>query len=146
MWSSWWLGVWGWVRVCCSPLFAFFWFSKHLIQFDCFLYFNERRTLFNLVEQLIPNFNRLNKRQQYEALVFGINTENPDYNYTNINISIAVQNYIMKTNRFFDDFILVIYFKVLTIKIEYPDFLFIPMTRTVISTYLLCFYKGEDPR
>ena len=78
--------------------------SLHFV-IDCFLYSNERQTLFNLVEQFIPNFNRLNKRQKYEALVFGINTDNPDYNYTNTNITIAVQNYIMKTKRFSDDFI-----------------------------------------
>ena len=80
--------------------------SLHFV-IDCFLYSNERQTLFNLVEQFIPNFNRLNKRQKYESLVFGMNTDNPDYNYTNTNITIAVQNYIMKTKRFSDDFIFI---------------------------------------
>jgi hypothetical protein len=35
------------------------------------------------------------------------------------------------TEMFSDVAVLVIYFKVLKIKIEYPDFLFIPMMRTV---------------
>ena len=74
--------------------------SLHHFIIHCFLYSNEPQTLYNLVEQFIPNFNRLNKRQKYEALVMGINTKNPEYNYTNTNITIAVQNYILKTKRF----------------------------------------------
>ena len=59
---------------------------------DCFLYSGERQTLFNLVEQYIPNFPQLNKSKKYEILVIGSNTDNPDYNFTNTKISIAVQN------------------------------------------------------
>ena len=40
--------------------------SLHFI-IDCFLYSNDCQTLFNLVEQFIPNFNRLNKRHKLEA-------------------------------------------------------------------------------
>ena len=57
---------------------------------DCFLFSGERQTLFNLVEHYIPNFKNLNKSKQYEVLLMGINTNNPDFNYTNTNISIAV--------------------------------------------------------
>ena len=52
--------------------------SLHFI-LDCFLYTVERQTLFNLVEQLVPNFNKLNKHKKYEVLVMGINSDNPDY-------------------------------------------------------------------
>ena len=69
---------------------------------DCFLYSGERQTLFNLVEQYIPNFPQLNKSKKYEILVIGSNTDNPDYNFTNTKISIAVQNFIFTTKRFSD--------------------------------------------
>ena len=32
----------------------------------------------------------------------GVNIDNPDYNYTNMNIMYAVQNFITKTKRFPD--------------------------------------------
>ena len=67
---------------------------------DCFIYSNERQILFDLVEQFIPKFQTLNKVKKYEALVMGIHTDNPDYNYLNSNITYAVQNYILKTKRF----------------------------------------------
>ena len=53
---------------------------------DCFLYSNERQTLFDLVEQLYPKFQRLSKIRKYKASVMGLNTDNPDYNYMNTNI------------------------------------------------------------
>ena len=65
-----------------------------------FLYPGERQTLFDLVEQYIPNFPQLNKSKKYEILVIGSNTDNPDYNFTNTKISIAVQNFIFTTKRF----------------------------------------------
>ena len=70
---------------------------------ECFLYSGERQTLFNLVEHYIPNFPQLNKSKKYEILVNGINNENPDFYYTNISISIAVQHFIFKTKRFSDN-------------------------------------------
>ena len=73
--------------------------SKHFMM-DCFLYSAERQTLFNLVEHYIPKFNRMTKTKKYEILVMGINTDDPDYNYLNTTITIAVQNYIFKTERF----------------------------------------------
>ena len=65
--------------------------SLHFI-IDCFLYSNEDQTLFNLVEQFIPNFKTFNKVRKYEALVLGINTDNPDYNYTNKNITYGISH------------------------------------------------------
>ena len=73
--------------------------SLHFI-IDCFLYSNERQTLFDLVEQLIPKFKTFNKLKKYETLVMGTHTDNPDYNYVNSNITYAVQSYILKTKRF----------------------------------------------
>ena len=67
---------------------------------DCFLYSNERQTLFSHVEHFVPNFKSLNKKRKYEILVFGLHPENNEYYYTNKNISFAVQNYIFKTKRF----------------------------------------------
>ena len=72
--------------------------SFHFIM-DCFLYTSERQTLYSLVEQYIPNFDQFNKRKKYEVLIIGINAENPDYEYTNTNITLAVQNIIFKTKR-----------------------------------------------
>ena len=69
---------------------------------DCFLYSAERQTLFNLVEHYIPKFKTMTKSQKYEILVMGIKTDNPDYNHLNTTITIAVQNYILKTKRFSD--------------------------------------------
>ena len=39
---------------------------------------------------------------KYEILVYGLKTQNPDYEYTNRRISYAVQNFILKTKRFSD--------------------------------------------
>ena len=69
---------------------------------ECFLYTGERQTLFNLVEHYIPNFNQLNRTKKYEVLVNGIHTDNLEYNSTNTTISIAVQNFILRTKRFSD--------------------------------------------
>ena len=69
---------------------------------ECFLYSGERQTLYNLVELYIPKFLQLTKSKKYEILVMGINTDNPDYYFTNTKISIAVQHFIFATKRFSD--------------------------------------------
>ena len=73
--------------------------SEHFIM-DCFIYSAERQILFNLVEYLVPNFPRLNKKQKFQILIRGINISNPDFFTTNIRISLAVQSFILKTKRF----------------------------------------------
>ena len=73
--------------------------SEHFIM-DCFIYTAERQILFNLVEYLIPNFPRLNKKQKFQILIRGININNPEFFTTNIRISLAVQSFILKTKRF----------------------------------------------
>ena len=70
---------------------------------NCFLYSVERQVLFGQVEQYVPNFSNFSKKKQYEILVFGIKQENPEYYYTNRIISIAAQNFILKTKRFSDN-------------------------------------------
>ena len=67
---------------------------------DCFLYYGERQTLYNLVEYYIPNFSKISKTKQFEIFLMGICPENPDFITTNTKISIAVQQYILKTKRF----------------------------------------------
>ena len=73
--------------------------SEHFIM-DCFIYAAERQILFNLVEYLVPNFPRLNKKQKFQILIRGIDISNPYFCNTNIRISLAVQSFIMKTKRF----------------------------------------------
>ena len=73
--------------------------SKHYI-LDCFLYTAERRTLLTLVEHYIPYFSRISKSNRYNILMYGLHTNNPEYNYLNMKITVALQNYILKTKRF----------------------------------------------
>ena len=73
--------------------------SEHFI-LDCFIYGAERQNLFDLVEYLIPNFSKLNRKLKFEILTRGIEINNPDFFNTNVRISLAVQAFIMKTKRF----------------------------------------------
>ena len=75
--------------------------SQHYL-IDCFLYNCERQTLFNQVEHFIPNFKSFSKSLKYKILIMGIDTDDPDFNRTNTSISIAVQNFILKSKRFPD--------------------------------------------
>ena len=76
--------------------------SEHFF-LDCFLYSTERQTLFNLAEHLIPCFMQLNRKEKYDILTEGINKLDPEFYYTNIKISLAVQKFIQKTKRFSSD-------------------------------------------
>ena len=67
---------------------------------ECFLYSGERQTLYKLVEHYIPHFLNKSKIKQYEILVMGINTDQPEFDSTNTTISIAVQKFILTTKRF----------------------------------------------
>ena len=73
--------------------------SKHYF-LDCFLYTAERQTLFNLVEHYIPKFSKMTKTAKFELLINGIKPDDPDFNYLNTILTIAVQNFIIKTKRF----------------------------------------------
>ena len=72
---------------------------KHFF-LDCFLYTAERQTLFSLVEHYIPKFSSLSKSKQFNILMFGLNSENSDYDYLNRRVTIGLQNFILKTKRF----------------------------------------------
>ena len=67
---------------------------------DCFLYTAERQTLFDLVEHFIPKFSKLSKKAKFEILTTGLNNQDPEYNYLNSKITIAVQKFIIDTKRF----------------------------------------------
>ena len=66
---------------------------------NCFLYTEERRHLFNTVEQILPNFKNMTKKKQIETLLYGINLNITIY-IRNKRLSLAIQNYILKTKRF----------------------------------------------
>ena len=67
---------------------------------DCFLYTVERHKLFNLVEHYIPAFKTMNKKSKVETLLTGYKTHNTLFEYTNLRVTLAVQNFILQTKRF----------------------------------------------
>ena len=67
---------------------------------DCFLYLPERQVLFDLFEHFIPNFITFTKKKKLEIILSGINPENEELISTNTTLTIAVQNFIIHTNRF----------------------------------------------
>ena len=69
---------------------------------QCTRFAEHRRTLFDQIEQFIPTIRRLPLKRQFEILVFGLEINNPEMNYTNLKIQIFTQNYILKTKRFSD--------------------------------------------
>ena len=78
--------------------------SQHFLM-DCSNFTAERRTLFDRVEHFIPTFKNLTKSKKFEILVTGINPTNHEYISTNTAISIAVQKFIFKTNRFTENIV-----------------------------------------
>ena len=78
--------------------------SQHFLM-DCSNFTAERRTLFDRVEHFIPTFKNLTKSKKFEILVLGINPTNHEYISTNTAISIAVQKFIFKTNRFTENIV-----------------------------------------
>ena len=67
---------------------------------DCFLYQPERQILFDHFEHYIPNFKNFTKHKKLEILLKGVNVENEEFYKTNITLTLAVQNFILHTNRF----------------------------------------------
>ena len=67
---------------------------------DCFLYSNERQTLFGLIEHYIPNFNNFTKTKKLEIILRGFDIENPEYLGLNTTLTISVQKFIYQTKRF----------------------------------------------
>ena len=62
---------------------------------DCFLYSQERRILYSLIEHYIPNFQTYNKKQKFEIILKGIDIDNTDILSTNISLTKAVQRFII---------------------------------------------------
>ena len=56
--------------------------------------------MFDLFEHYIPKFRKFSKQKQLETILTGINLDNEDFLRTNTTLTIAVQNFIMHTNRF----------------------------------------------
>ena len=67
---------------------------------QCFLYTEERRLLFNSIEQLIPKFSTFSNKKQSEILLNGINLNADETDVRNSKIVYLVQNFIFKTKRF----------------------------------------------
>ena len=72
---------------------------KHFLN-DCFLYTEERRVLFDSVEQIYPQFKTLSLHKKCDVLLYGINLDSKEPDCRNIPITLAVQKYIMQTKRF----------------------------------------------
>ena len=53
-----------------------------------------------VVEHYIPKFSRMSKSAKFDLLIYGIKNDDPDYYDLNVKISIAVQNFLIKTKRF----------------------------------------------
>ena len=67
---------------------------------QCFLYTEERRILYDQVEQIIPKFRSLNMKRQFEILTEGSEKDNPEMKYFNSKLLIWTQQFILKTKRF----------------------------------------------
>ena len=67
---------------------------------DCFLYSQERQTLIDLIEHYIPKFEKLNKKEKLNIIIMGLNIDNDDFLHLNTILTVAVQNFILKTKRF----------------------------------------------
>ena len=67
---------------------------------DCFLYSQERQTLFDLIEHYVPKFNRLNKREKLNIIIMGLNIDDIEYLHLNTILTKSVQNFIKDTKRF----------------------------------------------
>ena len=67
---------------------------------DCFLYTLERQAMISLIENYVPNFSRLNKKNKLELILRGVNIDNDDFLQTNTILTKSVQNFILQTKRF----------------------------------------------
>ena len=67
---------------------------------ECFLYTEERRSLFDSMEQLIPNFKKIPNKSKLNILLHGINLDSEEFDSRNAKIIYSVQNFILKTKRF----------------------------------------------
>ena len=73
--------------------------TKHYL-LDCFLYTTERQKLFSLVEHYIPKFKGLSKAAKLNLLLYGLKTNDPDFDHLNFILTKAVQMFLIQTKRF----------------------------------------------
>ena len=66
----------------------------------CTNYSEQRLVLYQRIEQIIPNIQKLPLKRQYEIFMYGYDVYNPEMTKTNRQIMIATQTYILKTKRF----------------------------------------------
>ena len=67
---------------------------------DCFLYIPERQALFGLIEHYIPKFKSFTKTHKLDIILKGFEIQNKDFIQLNTTLTLAVQNFILKTKRF----------------------------------------------
>ena len=67
---------------------------------QCTLYTSQRQTLFGLFEQYVPQFDNMTNKQKHEIILNGYNIDNDEFIYINTRLTLAVQKYIIDTNRF----------------------------------------------
>ena len=73
--------------------------SIHYIT-QCFLFTEERRTLYDQVSQFVPNFLKLSNKKQYDILIFGHEPDNVEMLKINTKFLLQTQKYIRSTKRF----------------------------------------------
>ena len=74
--------------------------TKHYL-LDCFLYNKERRTMMEQVLHLIPKFDTFTIKNKLDILLSGYKIDQIDYCRLNVSLQIIVQNFILKTKRFY---------------------------------------------
>ena len=67
---------------------------------QCFLYTEERRVLYDSMEQLIPKFKNLKETNKLDIFLYGININSEEIDCRNSKIIYSVHNFIFKTKRF----------------------------------------------
>ena len=67
---------------------------------QCTLYTSQRQTLFDLFEQYVPQFEHMTNKQKHEIILFGYNIDKDEFIYTNTQLTLAAQKYILDTKRF----------------------------------------------
>ena len=67
---------------------------------DCPLYNIERQTLFDVFNKYVNDFNNKTRQNKLDILLYGKNLNNDTFSYENYILTIAMQNFIIQTNRF----------------------------------------------
>ena len=85
-----------------SPEFACHFPNESVSHFfqDCFLFNEERRTLFDTFEHFLPKFVSFSKRKKLDIILNGFDKDNPETYSTNVKLQCATQNYVLQTKRF----------------------------------------------